>query len=728
MSAIDTYLGYIASKRYAKDVRTAIVNAIRECYSNTQNPSLREEAFIAAIEAELENGHLTGLDLGDGDVTTAKIANSAVTTPKIADGAITQAKLDPNIEFVQVDDTLSNEGEAADAKATGDAISALNGSLGRLAKGEISLSEYPTHTGWLDNTSKWVQMSTSSKHCVIPIKSGQTVTIKTPSSRGAYYATLKSYTQPVSNNESADIYKGRTFVQANSTESFVVTKDEKYLYIGINSGNTGDDDYTLESLVISFDKTISEISGFLGEVIGSSTSGVIDISDYPRNAGWLGDNDFNMQVNGYHCPIPVKAGSQVTITPNADGKTYFIFASRYVKPNAHQDPSYAIGGRQYVNSPTAFTVTAPAGTNYLVVALSIGEIDRMPQAITVTTPESLADVINDAVDMAVHTSQMNSITFGTPFTILSNKDEDATELDSGLLTWFNIIQISDMMYYMYYGGIKENEISVGYSQNLLFAYSTDGIHYTRGFPPGITPPYPGTNKYFDHQYTIEPNYVFKCCDSVYPFRLICQEKVSTGTGHHINMYKSTDGINFDTSTKKILRYEYHDTQNAVVCRGNVLKIFFREREEETISGEHYLNRQLGVAFYDLEGNLLSPSKKLPLNYIYNSGATPINDREELIFPTHFNNNPVGGVRDQSYSLSAHLVDKYYLKDIQSNIMSIITADDKFLLIQPGFITINGEQYVGIRTNNFYHDDTMSTDPANRISSYRLVKVTMNMSS
>lgn len=128
-SQIDTYLHNILTHDYARDVRTAIVNAIQECYDNTQNPSLREEAFIAAIEAELLNGHLTGLDLGDGDVTTSKIANSAVTTAKIADGAITQAKLDPNIDFVQVDDTLSHTGEAADAAAVGDTIDEVKGSI-----------------------------------------------------------------------------------------------------------------------------------------------------------------------------------------------------------------------------------------------------------------------------------------------------------------------------------------------------------------------------------------------------------------------------------------------------------------------------------------------------------------------------------------------------------------------------------------------------------------------
>lgn len=62
MSAIDTFLDYIAHQKYAKDVRQAIVDAISQCYGDVSNPSLREDAFIDAIETEINNGNLSGVE------------------------------------------------------------------------------------------------------------------------------------------------------------------------------------------------------------------------------------------------------------------------------------------------------------------------------------------------------------------------------------------------------------------------------------------------------------------------------------------------------------------------------------------------------------------------------------------------------------------------------------------------------------------------------------------
>ena len=53
MSAISTYLEYIRSKIYAKDVRTAIVNAISQCYDDVNKPALQTEAMQAAVQQTL---------------------------------------------------------------------------------------------------------------------------------------------------------------------------------------------------------------------------------------------------------------------------------------------------------------------------------------------------------------------------------------------------------------------------------------------------------------------------------------------------------------------------------------------------------------------------------------------------------------------------------------------------------------------------------------------------
>ena len=132
MSAISTILARLRSAIWAIDVRDDIADAIEQCYSDVSNPTLQTDALEAAIQEKIDEGEMASLTIGDGTITAAKLAANSVTTPKIADGSITQAKLDPNIDFVQVDDTLSQTGEAADAAAVGAAINELNGSLDSL--------------------------------------------------------------------------------------------------------------------------------------------------------------------------------------------------------------------------------------------------------------------------------------------------------------------------------------------------------------------------------------------------------------------------------------------------------------------------------------------------------------------------------------------------------------------------------------------------------------------
>lgn len=106
-SSIQQFLNKILSSRYGKDVRQAIHDGIEQCYDDVNNPDLNTEAFKTAVQSKIDDGTIP-----------------AMTIP---DGSITKAKLDPNIEFgAKVDNTLKNEGEAADAKVTGDAISSLS--------------------------------------------------------------------------------------------------------------------------------------------------------------------------------------------------------------------------------------------------------------------------------------------------------------------------------------------------------------------------------------------------------------------------------------------------------------------------------------------------------------------------------------------------------------------------------------------------------------------------
>lgn len=85
MSAISTYLEYIRTKIYAKDVRTAIVNAISQCYDDVNKPALQTEAMQAAVQAKIDAGEMAALTVADGSLTGAKLANGTITADKLTD-------------------------------------------------------------------------------------------------------------------------------------------------------------------------------------------------------------------------------------------------------------------------------------------------------------------------------------------------------------------------------------------------------------------------------------------------------------------------------------------------------------------------------------------------------------------------------------------------------------------------------------------------------------------
>lgn len=124
MSTISTYLEYIRSKVYAKDVRTAIVNAISQCYDDVNAPALQTEAMQAAVQAKIDAGEMAALTIADGSLTGAKLADETIPSAKIADGAVTAGKIASGV-VPPVDATLTQAGAIADAKAAGDRLTAV---------------------------------------------------------------------------------------------------------------------------------------------------------------------------------------------------------------------------------------------------------------------------------------------------------------------------------------------------------------------------------------------------------------------------------------------------------------------------------------------------------------------------------------------------------------------------------------------------------------------------
>ena len=88
-SKIEQFLNKILSSRYGKDVRQAIHDGIKQCYSDVTNPDLNVDAFETAVQSKIDDGTI-----------------AAMTIP---DGSITKEKLDPDLELGVKDKSLTAE-------------------------------------------------------------------------------------------------------------------------------------------------------------------------------------------------------------------------------------------------------------------------------------------------------------------------------------------------------------------------------------------------------------------------------------------------------------------------------------------------------------------------------------------------------------------------------------------------------------------------------------------
>ena len=149
--------------------------------------------------------------------------------------------VDPETGYV-VDNTLAVEGAAADSKAAGDAIGALNNKwdarIGEAGYHITSLAAYESANGFIASGGTWTNINSSYKHKYVPIERPGTVTITTASGDDVasfYFAVVKSYSAPVSgvslDFSSATGFTGRLNQAKGTTKKWTLPSDARGLVI-----------------------------------------------------------------------------------------------------------------------------------------------------------------------------------------------------------------------------------------------------------------------------------------------------------------------------------------------------------------------------------------------------------------------------------------------------------------------------------------------------------------
>ena len=294
-----------------------------------------------------------------------------------------------------------------------------------------------------------------------------------------------------------------------------------------------------------------------------------------------------------------------------------------------------------------------------------------------------------------------------PIEIMSNTDESSTEFDCRLINYFNIIQVKKNLFYMYYAafGICSGEADI--DQGLFFAYSNDAIHWKREKPNG------SRNLILENG--IQEQSVFMLnSDLEYPFRLVAN--IKENGKFKLCMWKSKNGYDFDFSDKKVLLEDrLHDTQNVVIPRGDSMYLYTR------LWNETATNRRNGVAKYNLDGEMLSPIDTLAGDYVYNSAASYVNEKYDLLQPTYMNNKEGDSKSDDAYFQAYLASSENSCIEIDTNLNQWLKSDEKWRIVAPGILDIDGQKYIAYYTWTWSHD---AKQPERGLSRYYLIKMNL----
>lgn len=254
--------------------------------------------------------------------------------------------------------------------------------------------------------------------------------------------------------------------------------------------------------------------------------------------------------------------------------------------------------------------------------------------------------------------------------IFSTDDETTTSYDDGLINYGQIIP-DDGIYYMLYQAFGATSHK---SPNICFAYSSDGLNWTKGIPQGIEAPIAGTNVIFDRSntYSVIPEFaenkvvvnefaVAVVNDINNKYRMFCAARNVPDYSHDPDgtivgmchyLLKSNDLVHWSVVRK--VTTKPHDTFSSMFCYGgDKLKIYLRMWDYNQTADKQ---RMVGVMWLDIWGNVIVPASGIGFRGDYSPAATRINPTQDLLLPTRFYAGEGESIMLGSDNLESYIVD------------------------------------------------------------------------
>ena len=227
-TAVSTVDGFAAGAQQALD---SVNQAGNNWKSLAQAKALDSEAYALGtrdgedVGTQDETYHNNAKYYAEQGGASAQTATDAAQTAtmKAGEAQASASSAAESARTLTIDATLTQSGQAADAKATGDIKNSLNGTEA------VLLKDRQLYKGFL--SANTINYNTNAYFAVIDVDSGQKITVGADTT-ATNIAVLKSFTYgevPVFSE--AEGFTGRIVIPVNQTREYIIPSDGKYLIV-----------------------------------------------------------------------------------------------------------------------------------------------------------------------------------------------------------------------------------------------------------------------------------------------------------------------------------------------------------------------------------------------------------------------------------------------------------------------------------------------------------------